>query len=155
MLGNMRKILFVLIAALAAVMLTTTSASAAVNFRSGPTASDEGTQLLVSGNLSGLGSSPVTVTVTALGTATVTCTNPAGNVAPGQTTTTSTTGSQSDIPVKNGRASFSVLTDAPTVGSEACPNRKWTATVTDVAFTSYTVTATQNGQVVLSETYPV
>jgi hypothetical protein len=155
MLGNIRRLLLVLIAGLAAVMLTTTSANAAVNFRSGPTASDQGTQLLVTGNLSGLGTSPVTVTVTAIGTATVTCTNPAGNVAPGQNTTTSTTGTQSDIPVKNGRASFSVLTAAPVVGSEACPNSKWTATVTDVVFTSYTVTATQNGQVVLSETFQV
>lgn len=155
MLGNIRRLLLVLLAGLAAVMLTTTSASAAVNFRSGPTATDLGTRLQVSGNLSGLGTSPVTVTVTAIGTATVTCTNPAGNVAPGQDTTTSTTGTQSNIPVKNGRASFTVTTDVPTVGSDACPNSKWTATVTDVEFTSYTVTATQNGQEVLRETFQV
>lgn len=155
MLGNIRRLLLVLIAGLAAVLLTTTSASAAVNFRSGPTATDQGTRLQVTGNLSGLGSSPVTVTVTAIGTATVTCTNPAGNVAPGQDTTTTTTGTQSDIPVKNGRATFNVVTATPTVSSDACPNSKWTAMVTDVEFTSYTVTATQNGQVVLQETFPV
>ena len=54
--------------------------------------------------------------VEAAGTATVTCTNPAGNVAPGQRTTVDATGSQIGIEPKNGRATFSV-TDARAGGS--------------------------------------
>ncbi|MDF2967141.1 MAG: hypothetical protein K0Q93_919 [Nocardioidaceae bacterium] len=143
----MRKFLAVLITALA-VMLVPTAAHAAVKFHS-LNVTDEGTQLRVTGNVSGLGNEDLTAIVNATGIATVECSNPAGNVAPGQDTSVDVSGSQDDIQVKNGRATFNVLTDAPTVsGAEACPNPKWTATVTDVEFTDATLTLIQGGQVI-------
>ena len=144
---TVRRILAVLITALALVLVPT-AAQAAVNFRSGPTATDLGTQLRVTGNVSGLGMGDLTAVVDATGIATVECTNPGGNVAPGLDTTVSVTGSQQDIQVKNGRATFNVVTAAPTVGSEACPNPRFTATVTDVEFTDATLTLIQGGQVI-------
>jgi len=143
----MRRILAVLITALALVLVPT-AGHAAVNFRSGPTATDLGTQLRVTGNVSGLGMGDLTAVVDATGIATVECTNPGGNVAPGLDTTVTLTGSQEDIQVKNGRATFNVVTAAPTVGSEACPNPRFTATVTDVMFTDATLTLIQGGQVI-------
>ena len=93
--------------------------------------------------------------VEAAGTATVTCTNPAGNVAPGQRTTVDATGSQIGIELKNGRATFSVTTLEPADPdpAEVCPNRKWTADITDVQFTSYDLTLVQGGEILFQRTY--
>jgi hypothetical protein len=62
----MRRILAVLITARSVVLLPT-AAQAAVRFHSGPTATDIGTQLRVTGNVSGLGEADLTATVDAIG----------------------------------------------------------------------------------------
>jgi hypothetical protein len=114
------------------------------HFIRGPAFSDRGTQLLVTGTVAGLGNENIDVVVNAEGIATVECTNPGGNVAPGQDTTVDVSGEANDVQVKNGRATFRVLTAEPTVtGAEACPNPQWRATVTDVEFTEATITIFQ------------
>src|SRR4028119_2512144 len=114
------------------------------HFIRGPAFSDRGTQLLVTGTVAGLGNEDIDVVVEATGIAEVECTNPGGNVAPGQDTTVAVSGEANDVQVKNGRATFRVLTDEPTVtGAEACPNAQWTAEVIDVEFTSATITIFQ------------
>jgi hypothetical protein len=152
----MRKLLIVLIAA-CGLLFIPSAAQAAITFHAGPTFTDEGTTLNVTGNVSGLGNEDLTVVLDATGTGSVTCTNPAGNVAPGQATTVNASGSQSDIEVKNGRASFDVTTAEPPAPDPAvvCPNRKWTATITDVDFTSATLTFIQGGMIVFQQTYPL
>ena len=135
------------------VGLLAASASAAVKFHSGPTFTDLGTTLNVTGDVSGLGNEDLTWVLTATGTASVECYNPAGNHAPGQDKSITSTGSQSGIEVKNGRAVFDVTTAEPTVSSDACPNRKWTPVVTDVDFTSATLTLIQGGKTVFAQTY--
>ena len=102
---------------------------------------DAGTQLQVSGKVAGLGNEPVNVLVEAEGIAEVQCRNPGGNIAPGQDTEVDVVGQSGPIQPRHGQITFSVLTATPTVsGAEACPNPQWTAEVTDVRFTSATVT---------------
>jgi len=112
--------------------------------------------LTASGSIAGLGNQNIDVRVTATGSATVTCTNPAGNVAPGQTKNVTVSGTASNVQVENGRANFTVTTAQPVAPQNACPNRKWRATVTDVTFTSATITVIQpsgSNNVVLSRTF--
>ena len=142
---------------LAAVLLALTSAvclAAAVHFVVGPTTLDAGTQLVVSGKLAGLGEGDVTILVTADGLATVECTNPAGNVAPGQDTAVSAAGLQVYPSPKNGTLTFSISTLAPSIAASACvanSGKQWSAAALDVAFSGGLITVLQGGVVVLQQ----
>jgi hypothetical protein len=118
--------------------------------RSEPKYNDEGLRLSASACLSGLGNEDVCITLTATARPTGTCTNPAGATQPpGQNPAeVEVTGSVS-IPkeeIKNGNLCFSVTTQPPTTpipGAPDCPNPQWTETITDLAFTSATITVEQ------------
>jgi hypothetical protein len=119
---------------------------------------DNGTTLTTCATLTGLGNQDVTITVNAQGIASTVCTNRGGNNPPGQQVPVSPLGSVT-IPateIKNGNVRFCVTTVAPKVTAQqaGCPS-PFTATVTDVKFTSATVTAKQGGQVVLQQTFNV
>ena len=120
------------------------------------TCSDIGTQVQCSGKVAGLGGTTFTITVSAQGTATVTCTNPAGNVAPGQSFSFTATGTSGPFSTpRNGQAPYTVTTTAPTAPAGSCANPKWTATVTDVTFTTATLTLTEDSTVSDRVTVPV
>ena len=116
---------------------------------------DLGTTLQVTGTIAGLGTGAVDILVTAEGFATVECTNPGGNVAPGQTKEVTVSGAQTNVTPEHGRVDFTVVTTAPEAPADACPNPQWTPSVVDVTFTSATITVTQTstGNVLLQETF--
>jgi hypothetical protein len=125
------------------VMLATASVASAQSghFVGTPTCTDEGTFVECTGKVAGLGGTTFRIDVSATGVADVTCTNPAGNVAPGQSFTFAGAGSTGDqLTPRNGQFRFTVSTAAPAAPAGSCPNPMWTATVTDVHFTDATLT---------------
>lgn len=140
--------------ALAVVVCVVGVTAASVHFVKGPEFVDAGVQLVVSGKLAGLGEGDVTILVSAAGLASVECTNPGGQVAPGQDTAIQASGSVTLPASKNGNLVFSVATAVPTVApTPACPNTSWSAAVTEVAFGSGLITVVQGGEVVLSQPF--
>jgi hypothetical protein len=152
----MRRYLAAGVVAVAVLAFPAFASAQSGHFVGTQTCRDIGTQVQCSGKVAGLGGTTFEITVSAQGTASVTCTNPAGNVAPGQSFTTTTAGSSGPQPTpRNGSARYTVTTVAPSAPPGSCPNSKWTATVTDVAFTSATITLSENGGVSDQVTVPV
>ena len=157
------RIVFVLLTLLLALGVATPAAFAAnPHFVVGPeiTLNPDNT-VTATGSVAGLGNQNIDVVLTAELDVEVICTNPAGNVAPGQTQQTTVTGTAEDVKVENGRATFSVTTEAPTLPNRTpkqlgCPNNKWTASIGEVTIESATLQIIQpagSDNVVLEETF--
>jgi hypothetical protein len=154
--GMKRATLAVTVAILALILGASVALAQSGHFVGTPTCTDIGTQLRCTGKVAGLGGTTFEITATASGTATVSCTNPAGNVAPGQAFTTTASGGTGDIPTpRNGAFRFSVMSIAPTAPAGSCPNPRWTAAVTDVEFGDATITLSEDGVVSDTITVPV
>src|SRR4028118_461079 len=112
----MRKIGIIAVLSLMALALAAVPALAQnPHFIGTPQLSDEGTQLLATGSIAGLGNENIDVQLDAPGVATITWVTPGHNPdVPGQRTELTVTGTQEDLEVKNGRAFFNALTAAPT-----------------------------------------
>jgi hypothetical protein len=152
----MKRLLAVGVVTAAVLALPSVAAAQSGHFVGTQTCTDIGTQVQCSGKVAGLGGTTFTITVSAQGTASVTCTNPAGNVAPGQAFSFTATGSSGPFPTpRNGQSAYTVRTNAPTAPAGSCPNPMWTATVTDVAFTTATLSLFEDSTLSDQVTVPV
>jgi hypothetical protein len=116
-----------------------------------PAFTDNGLTLTAKVSYAGLGNFTTQQNVAATANPTSSCTNPAGATQPpGQNpaqanVTGSTTVPASDI--KNGNVTIATTTDPPATpipGAPDCPNPNWTENITDMAFTSATITVFQD-----------
>ena len=139
--------------------------AASVHFKNSQpvTATNNGSALTltVCAGLSGLGNGDVIITVKATATPTATCTNKGGTQAPGQNPAQVTVTGATTIPadkIKNGNVSFCVTTSPPlqpTWDQAGCANANWSAQITCMAFSGYTITVEQptgSGNFVLAPT---
>jgi hypothetical protein len=113
-----------------------------------PVCTDEGTTVECSGKVAGLGGTTFEITVEAAGIASVECTNPGENVAPGQDTAVTVAGTTGPQPTpRNGSVRFTIETDdpEPLPPTPTCPNNQWTADIVDVTFTTATLTLFEDG----------
>jgi hypothetical protein len=138
------------------------SASAAFaqsgHFVGTPVCTDEGTTVECTGKVAGLGGTTFEITVTAQGTASVECTNPGGNVAPGQDTAVTVAGTTDPQPTpRNGQFRFTIESDdpEPLPPTPTCPNAQWTPNIVDVEFTTATLALLEDGNESDTITVPV
>jgi hypothetical protein len=163
----MRKSVWLIVAALFALAVTSSIALAAVNVKSFPTATFSGASVtLTGGNFSGLGSVPADATLTAFGSATYTCTNQGGNQAPGQNPVPAQSGTANlDLgnADHNGRGTIdnltaSVTAPSPTptaqqVGCGGGGSNNWTVTLNTLTATSAQLVIKQGGSIVFCRNY--
>jgi len=128
--------------------------ASSVHLKGGPRAEPAFTDMVLTltacSELSGLGFEDVTITINATADPTGQCCNPGEACkVPGQNPApVDVTGSVS-IPadkIKNGNLDFCVTTQAPVSpipGAPDCPGPNWTENITDMAFTSATITVQQ------------
>jgi hypothetical protein len=111
---------------------------------------DNGLTLTATVSYAGLGNFDTFQTLTATGNTVSTCTNKGENPAPGQNPAPTTTSGGTAVPkeeIKNGNVTITTTTGAPVTpipGAPGCPNSNWTETIDDIAFTSATITLSQN-----------
>ncbi|HEU0214712.1 MAG TPA: hypothetical protein VFR13_11545 [Jiangellaceae bacterium] len=113
-----------------------------------PACSDEGTTVACDGKVAGLGGTTFEITIEADGIASVECTNPGDNVAPGQDTAVTVAGTTGPQPTpRNGSVRFTIETDdpEPLPPTPTCPNNQWTPDIVDVTFTTATLTLFEDG----------
>ena len=156
----MRRSILPVIGAMALIAFTTWIAFAAINWKSGPTASfnADHTSFTITGEASGLGNTPAIAHVTVNGTVRYTCENKGGNQAPGQNPVpaTSTVDQNLGNSDHNGRGvlnvTAAVAASATVSGTVAgCPNGNWNGVDPQpfpVTITSATVTITQGNQTI-------
>jgi hypothetical protein len=112
---------------------------------------DNGLTLTARVSYAGLGNFDTLQNLAATGNPTASCTNPAGQTQPpGQNPAEADVSGSTAVPagdIKNGNVTITTVTDAPETpiaGAPDCPNPQWTENITDMAFTSATITLFQD-----------
>jgi hypothetical protein len=144
--------------ALAVLAVTGIARAQSGHFVGTPVCTDQGTQVLCTGKVAGLGGATFEIRIEAPGTASVECTNPGENVAPGQDTEVTAGGSLGPQPTpRNGQYRFTLLTDdpEPLPPTPTCPNNQWTPVITDVSFEEATISLFEDSNLSDQVTVPV
>ena len=116
-----------------------------------PAFTDNGLTLTATVSYAGLGNFDTQQNVDARANPTASCTNPAGQTQPpGQNPAEADVTGSTTVPaakLKNGNVTIATTTNAPATpifGAPDCPNPQWTESITDMAFTSATITVRQD-----------
>ena len=160
MLARSRSAYLTLVAAILLAAGPVLAASVHFKQNRNPTFTDQGLTLNAVGAVVGLGNADLLVGLLASANATAICTNPGTGEhrPPGQNPAPVSVSGSEAIPaaeIKNGTTPFDVTTEPPETpipGAPGCPNSKWVETITDLSFTSATLTFTQSGSTVFSAT---
>jgi hypothetical protein len=142
-----------------ALGLVSNASAQNVHFKRTPTFADIGQQLRATISLAGLGNGDVTITLAASGSGTTTCFSPGGNPAPGQNKVAVSSTVSTTVPttqIKNGNLQVVLTTPVPATPTPAeagCPNNNWTVQLSDVSFSTATVSVVQGGVTVLTRTF--
>jgi hypothetical protein len=112
---------------------------------------DNGLTLTATVSYAGLGNFDTLQVLNARANPTATCTNPAGATQPpGQNPAEADVMGATPVDaddIKNGNVTITTRTDPPVTpiaGAPDCPNPQWTENITDMAFTSATITVFQD-----------
>jgi len=159
---TMRRIIALLAALFAALLLTAPAATAASpHFKKGGepvctvTVSGSTSSTVCTASLAGLGNGDLLINTTVSGSAVYQCQNQGGNIAPGQnkvlvgpvTEPTTIPGNE----IKNGNVTFTTnpaVLSAPstvTAAQAGCPNSNWTGVNPTLTVTNITLTISQAG----------
>lgn len=163
----MRKIQWLLVAALVAVAAMPSSSLAAVTVKSEPTATFNGATVeLTGGEFSGLGNVEAEAELKASGEATYTCRNSGGNPAPGQNPVPAEEGSSGKVGLgnsdHNGRGTIANLTasvkapptpSAKQVGCGGKGSTKWEVELNTLTATGAHLVITQRNKVIFCRNY--
>ena len=149
----MRRIA-IAVAALLAVGLTASPALAQnphLKGRNPISFTDNGLTLTATVSYAGLGNFDTLQVLDATANPTATCTNPAGATQPpGQNPAPVDVTGATAVPagdIKNGNVTIATTTSPPVTpipGAPDCPNPRWTEAITDMAFTSATISLFQD-----------
>ena len=158
----MKRLLLLSAVALAALAFPGAASAQSGHFITGggnaASCTDEGTTVECTGKVAGLGGTTFEITIEAPGTASVECTNPGGNVAPGQDTAVNVAGTTGPLPTpRNGAFVFTIESDdpEPLPPTPTCPNNKWTPNIVDVTFGDATLSLFEDGVLSDQITVPV
>jgi hypothetical protein len=111
---------------------------------------DNGLTLTATVSYAGLGNFDTLQAVDATANPTATCTNGGQHQAPGQNPAPVEVTGSTAVPagaIKNGNVSIATVTNPPVTpvpNAPGCPNPNWTEDITDMAFTSATITLFQD-----------
>ena len=156
---HLRLFLGLGVAAIAALTIASVALAQSGHFNDKTVScSDTGTTVECDGKVAGLGGTTFEITIEADGIASVECTNPGGNVAPGQDTAVTVAGTTEPLPTpRNGQFRFTVDTDdpEPLPPTPTCPNNQWTPNIVDVTFTEATLSLFEDGVLSDQVTVPV
>jgi hypothetical protein len=129
------------------------------NGKNAPVCTDIGSDVECSGKVAGLAGTAFRIEVDAVATLAIECTNPGGEIAPGDLRIDASGDTGELTTPRNRQSLFTVTGDAdlgtPQDWSSSCPNPMWTPVPTEVSYTEATLSLYDGGVLADTVTVPV